>query len=258
LNDETIGAVLRAAGVIEGTDRPVTLERGEGAVVTVERRVSLVGGEVLLPADARIVLQVSRWDKLKDPIGCLRMYADHLAERTDVHLVHAGPSTEVVADDPEGKTVLEECAELWRSFEPDVRERVHLLEVPMEDVDENAAIVNALQRRADVVVQKSLEEGFGLTVAEAMWKRRPVVASRIGGIQDQIEHDRSGVLIDDPNDLAAFANAVRSLLDDPERARRLGSQAHRRVRERFLGPRQLAQYADLMVELVRADAAGAA
>jgi trehalose synthase len=74
----------------------------------------------------------------------------------------------------------------------------------MDDLEENAAMVNALQRRADVIVQKSLAEGFGLTVAEAMWKARPVLASRVGGIQDQITHDRSGLLLDDPSDLAAF------------------------------------------------------
>jgi trehalose synthase len=70
----------------------------------------------------------------------------------------------------------------------------------MDDLQENGAMVNALQRRADVTVQKSLAEGFGLTVAEAMWKARPVLASRVGGIQDQIVHGRSGLLLDDPND----------------------------------------------------------
>jgi trehalose synthase len=202
-----------------------------------------------------VVLQVSRWDRLKDPIGFLRIYAEHLTDREDVHLVHAGPATNGVGDDPEGADVVEACAEVWRSFEPSVQERVHLLEVPMSDIDENAVIVNAMQCRADVVVQKSLEEGFGLTVAEAMWKSRPVVASRVGGIQDQIEHDRSGLLVDDPYDIAAFATAVRSLLDDPDRAARLGSAAHDRVCDHFLGPRQLEQYADLLVELAHGERA---
>lgn len=208
-----------------------------------------------IPNDAKIVLEVSRWDRLKNPIGFVRMYDEHLSDRADVHLVYAGPSTNGVADDPESVSLLEACAELWRSLEPSVQERVHLLELPMDDIEENALMVNALQRRADVVVQMSLEEGFGLTVSEAMWKGRPVVGSRVGGIQDQIEHDRSGVLIDDPYDLEAFADAVRSLLDDPDRAARLGSAARERVSEHFLGPRQLSQYAELAIELTTTDRA---
>jgi len=238
LEDERVLEILCAAGVMDGPSGGTPI-----------RRVTRVGGEVCLPAEARVVLQVSRWDRLKDPIGFLRMYAEHLSDREDVHLVYAGPSTSGVSDDPEGVAVLEACAEVWRSFDPDVQERVHLLEVPMEDVDENATIVSALQCRADVVVQKSIEEGFGLTVSEAMWKSRPVVASRVGGIQDQIEHDRSGLLVDDPYDIGGFAAAVGSLLDDPDRAARLGSAAHDRVCDHFLGPRQLEQYADLLIEL---------
>jgi len=92
-----------------------------------------------------------------------------------------------------------------------VRRRVHLALLPMQDAEENAVIVNALQRRADVVAQKSLAEGFGLTVAEAMWKGRPVVATRVGGIQDQIEDGRTGFLVE-PRDLAAFGERVSGLL----------------------------------------------
>jgi trehalose synthase len=120
----------------------------------------------------------------------------------------------------------------------------------MEDGEENAAIVNALQRRADVVVQKSLAEGFGLTVAEAMWKARPVVASRIGGIQDQIVHGSTGLLVDDPHDLKAFGKAVTDLLEDPEGAVRMGKEAQNRVRDEFLGPRHLMQYMDLIQRLL--------
>src|SRR3954447_19904115 len=116
---------------------------------------------------------------------------------------------------------------------------MHLVALPMEDGEENAAIVNALQRRADVVVQKSLAEGFGLTVAEAMWKSRPVVASRIGGIQDQIEHGRSGILLDDPSALESYGEAVWALLAEPARAAAIGRAAHERVRERFLGAHSL-------------------
>lgn len=91
----------------------------------------------------------------------------------------AGPSTDSVADDPEGARVYAAVGEAWQTLPAVVRSRVHLAALPMSDTEENAAIVNGLQRHADVVVQKSLAEGFGLTVAEAMWKQRPVVASRI-------------------------------------------------------------------------------
>ena len=96
-----------------------------------------------------------------------------------------------------------DCRERWRSLPEPVRSRVHLASVPMDDVDENAMIVNALQRHATMVVQKSLVEGFGLTVTEAMWKARPVIASRVGGIQDQIADGRDGLLVADPLDLDA-------------------------------------------------------
>src|SRR5687768_10470228 len=120
----------------------------------------------------------------------------------------------------------------------------------MEDAEENAAIVNALQRRSDVICQKSLAEGFGLTVAEAMWKSRPVVASAVGGIQDQIVDGSTGILVE-PRDLAGFADAVTRVLTDRALAERLGHQAEARVRESFLGPRHLTQYVDLFDHVLR-------
>jgi trehalose synthase len=100
-----------------------------------------------------------------------------------------------------------------------------------------------------VVTQLSLAEGFGLTVAEAMWKGRPVVASRIGGIELQIDSGLSGVLVDDPTDLDTFGREVRGLLDDPERGHALGAAGRKRVEEYFLPDRQLLQYADLLSAL---------
>ena len=113
-------------------------------------------------------------------------------------------------------------------------------------------MVNAIQRSADVVLQKSLAEGFGLTVAEAMWKSRPVVAGRIGGIQDQIVDGESGCLVDDPADLGAVGKAIDSLLSDPRRAARIG-EAARRVRGSFLGTRHLVQYMELIDKMLRAN-----
>ena len=121
----------------------------------------------------------------------------------------------------------------------------------MDDPDENAVMVNALQRRADIVVQKSLAEGFGLTVSEAMWKARPVVASAVGGIREQIEDGRTGFLVD-PKDLRGFGERLSWLLEDPHGADRVGEAAQARVRTRFLGPRHLGQYVDLLGELCSA------
>ena len=146
--------------------------------------------------------------------------------------------------------MLAEVRELRAGCSPTPRARVHLACLPMDDVEENAAIVNAIQRRAQVVVQKSLAEGFGLTVAEAMWKARPVVATRAGGIQDQIVDGVTGVLLDDPRDLASFGRACDELLEDRERADRIGAAAREWVIERFLGSRHLVQYLRLLDDLL--------
>ena len=122
-------------------------------------------------------------------------------------LVLAGPVVTAVADDPEGAAVLAECRTAWHQLPHAARRRIQLACLPMREGDENAAIVNALQRHASVVVQKSLAEGFGLTVSEAMYKSRPVVASAVGGIVDQISDGDTGVLLPDPHDLIGEAGA---------------------------------------------------
>ncbi len=254
LDPGAVNAILAVAGLNEGWsgDAAPTFTREDGSQGRVERRAQLWEGQPLRPDD-RVVLQVSRWDALKDPIGVIRGFAEHVAPRVpDAHLVYAGPAVEAVADDPEGGQVLADAQEAFRSMPADVAERVHLAALPMDDPQENAAIVNALQRRADVVVQKSIAEGFGLTVAEAMWKARPVVASRIGGIQDQIVDGESGVLLDDPLDLEAYGAAVTDLLEDPARAEAMGRAAQERVRDQYLGTRSLLQYLDLCERLINA------
>src|SRR5215207_8133081 len=129
------------------------------------------------------------------------------------------------------------------------RTRIHLACVPTRDPDENFVIVNAIQRHAAIVTQKSIAEGFGLTVAEAVWKSRPIVASAVGGIVDQIVSGENGLLIDDPHDLDAFGRAVRRLLDDPSYAARLGANARARAQTEFLGDRHLEQYAQLFAQI---------
>jgi trehalose synthase len=197
-------------------------------------------------ADDPIVLQVSRWDSLKDPIGVMRGFAALIDVGHNAQLVLAGPTVLSIADDPEQAAVLNEVEDAWRALPRAIRNHVHLACLPMADVEENGAIVNALQRHAAIVVQKSLREGFGLTVTEAMWKSRPVVASRVGGIGDQIEDGVSGLLLKDPRDPQEFSAALARLLNDRSYAERLGEAAQRRVAENYLGLRHLTQWAQLI------------
>lgn len=242
LDTETVEAILGAVGL--GSRRPPRapgFERADGTPGRVERDAEVIQEEPL-PDGGTLVVQVSRWDRLKDHGGLLDCFERHLADE-DQHLLLAGPSTAAVADDPEGAAVWDGIREAWRRLPDPIRCRVHLASLPMDDLEENGAIVNAIQRRADIVVQKSLAEGFGLTVAEAMWKSRPVIGARVGGIQDQIVDGVSGVLVD-PTDLAAVAAAISSLGADPARAAELGTGAKERVTARFLGPARLIEYAE--------------
>jgi trehalose synthase len=241
-----IVAILRASGLAagEGQGAPPAFERLDGTTALVRRRA---GGTEAQPLrlDTPLVTQVSRWDRLKDPLGVMHGFAEHVPTASRAHLALVGPDVAAVADDPEGVQVLADVRDAWQDLPTEVRRRVHLLGLPMEDADENAAIVNALQRRSDVVVQKSLAEGFGLTVSEAMWKGRPVVASAVGGIQDQIEDGVTGYLVE-PHDLDTFGRRVAALLADPPTAERIGGAAQARVRDHFLGPRHLEQWEDLL------------
>ncbi len=170
----------------------------------------------------------------------------HLPADTDAHLALVGPASGAVADDPEGPAVRQRIASAWEALPDDLRRRVHIVNLAMDDFDENGAMVNAVQRRCDIIVQKSLVEGFGLTVSEAMWKSKPVVGSAVGGIKDQIKQGETGLLIEDPTDLEAFGKALRSLLEDPEMARSMGEAARARVAKRFLAAPRIAEYVSLI------------
>jgi trehalose synthase len=251
LDERTVSAVLATAGLVSGADPngPVRFERRDGSAGNVRHHTDLIADGPPPPHDARVILQVSRWDRLKDMAGVLTGFVRMAAGGPDdAHLMLVGPDVSGVTDDPEGAEVFAECRAHWQTMPESMRRRVHLVSIPMDDVDENAIIINALQRDAYLVVQKSLVEGFGLTVTEAMWKARPVIASRVGGIQDQIVHDRDGLLVD-PYDLDGFAAAMERLLDDEELANRLGAAGRARVLDQFLGDRHLAQYVDLFARL---------
>ncbi|HYN30434.1 MAG TPA: glycosyltransferase [Dermatophilaceae bacterium] len=252
LSPADVDAALLRAGLVETPpdSGSLTFIRRDGSSGEVRPHQGLIqtGGKV--PVGARYVMQVSRWDRLKDMPGVLKAFTDAIdAMPPDVHVLLVGPDTDGVTDDPEGAEVLAECMELWRTLPDEVRRRSHLVCLPMDDTDENAHLVNALQRRASVVVQKSIVEGFGLTVTEPMWKGRPVVASAVGGINDQIVHGESGLLVQDPHDLSTFAGLIADVLSDEEYARTLGTGARARVRDLFLGDRHLVQWAEVLQRL---------
>ena len=235
---------LSAMGLI-ASDRP---NRGTAP----KPRARHFGGEPPFTASDRLVVQVSRWDHLKDMQGVMTGFAEGVAARSDAALVLVGPAVANVSDDPEGRMVLDECIAIWETLKPSVRRRIHLFILPMDDVRANAVMVNAVQTHATIVVQKSIMEGFGLTVAEALWKARPVVGSAVGGISDQLA-DGIGVLLPEPTDLDAFSDAVVSLLDDSHTARLMGQRGRRHVLQNYLIDRHLLQYATLIGELCRSE-----
>lgn len=187
-----------------------------------------------LPARRPWVTQISRFDRLKDPLGVLEAF--RLARRgEEAHLVLAGGSAD---DDPEGAQVLEEVR-ARAAGNPDVS----ILALPSDA----HLTINALQRRSAVVLQKSLREGFALTVAEALWKRRAVVASAVGGIPLQILHERTGLLV---RSIEGCAYQIVRLLRSPGIRRRLGTFGREHVRENFLHPREVRDYLAVCVRLL--------
>lgn len=252
LDPDTVRAVVGHVGLVAGGHpAPAGFLRRDGSPGRVDHLADIVRTGPPPEVTTPLVVQVSRWDRLKDMQGLMEGFAEHVATATPAHLALVGPNVSGVADDPEGAEVLEECFAAWRDLPHAARARIQLVCLPMADVEENAAIVNAIQRHATVVVQKSLAEGFGLTVAEAMWKAKPVVASAVGGIQDQIVDGESGLLLADPTDHEELASALVKVLADADLARRLGASARQRASERFLGSRHLLDYAQLLTELVR-------
>jgi trehalose synthase len=248
-------AILARAGIVETTGdesaQPI-YHRHDASTRRLKQHATVrrVGKAPCVGADP-IVVHLSRWDRLKDPLGVLESFTHHILDAIEAQLILAGPTARAVVDDPESEETYSEVERRWEALPRQQRARIHLVRLPMTDLDDNAAIVNALQGQADVVIKKSLEEGFGLGVTEAMWKGRAVVASAVGGHRDQIEDGISGVLVDDPSDLARFGDAVANLLSNPERARRLGNAARRRVRDRYLLDHHAASWAALLSALTQ-------
>jgi trehalose synthase len=248
----TVTQVLQQVGILGGAARrqPLTLSRPHGPVITIAHPARVAQWGPPPPPDVPVIAQISRWDRLKDMTGVMRAFAAGLGDLGHAHLVLVAPEVHGVVDDPEAAVMFDECYSEWRSLPPGRRKRIQLACLPMADLDENAAVINAIQRHATIVVQKSLAEGFGLTVTEAMWKARPIVASAVGGIADQIVDGQHGLLLQEPTDPGAFVSAMQRLLAGPPYARKLGRNARSRVVDRFLGDRHLIQYSLFLKRLL--------
>lgn len=188
-----------------------------------------------IDAGRPILTQISRFDRLKDPIGVVKAYR-MVKKYMDCQLVLAGGGA---ADDPEGGQVLAEVRDEVGE-DPDA----HILALPPW----SALEINALQRASTIVIQKSLREGFGLTVTEALWKKRPVVASAVGGIPSQVIHKQTGMLV---HSVEGCAYQIRYLLAHPELAMRLGENGHEHVRANFLITSSLKNYLVLFLSLLQ-------
>ena len=200
---------------------PFTTKNKELSEEEIEERLA----HYKIPTDRPLVVQISRFDRWKDPEGVIQAFK--LARReVDCTLVLLG---DIATDDPEGE-------EVYRSLLNAREERLIILSA------QDSALVNALQRRAAVVLQKSIREGFGLTVTEAMWKGAPVIGGNVGGIRHQIEDGANGFLVSSVEQAAA---RIVQLLKDKSLRRRVGAAAHETVRQKFLLPHSLEHYLDL-------------
>jgi trehalose synthase len=251
---ELAAGILEYTGLADGHGEPAeapAFHRGDLSPLRVRHRCDVLrtGPAPRLGYD-QLVVHICRWDRIKDPIGVMRGFVEHTLPHVQAHLILAGSTVHAINDDPEEPDALDEVQAAWRALAHQQRARVTVACLPMHDVDENAAIVNALQRHADVVVKKSLEEGFGLGVTEALWKRRAVVASDVGGHRDQIQHQHSGLLVD-PTDVCSFGSSIAELLADPGRASALGDAGHEVVKQLYLDSRQLAEWDELLAALAQ-------
>ncbi len=190
-----------------------------------QERIDKVLEKYQIPKDKPIITQISRFDRLKDPVGVIQAYK-MVKRYNDCRLVLAGGTA---SDDPEGQIVYEEVKQA-AAGDPDI----HIILMPHNDLE-----VNALQRASTVIIQKSIREGFGLTVTEALWKAKPVVACAVGGIPLQIKHKYSGLLC---HSIEGAAFAIKQLLNNPEYAQTLGRNGREHVKNNFLLTRHLRDY----------------
>ena len=216
--------------IIQPAIDPLTIKNTDLAPETVLKHLEQFG----IPTDKPIITQVSRFDKWKDPEGVLRVFQE-VKKKHDCRLVLCGS---MASDDPEGQEIYTRIADKVDGLA--TKDDIILITL------ESSLLVNALQRFASVVLQKSTREGFGLTVTEALWKGKPVVASNIGGIPMQIKDGETGYLVP-PDDISGFAARVTHLLNNPSQASKMGQRGKEYVRKRFLITRLLSDYLDLLI-----------
>jgi trehalose synthase len=219
-----------------------------------------------------VVAQVSRWDRLKGwmPLmeGFLKLKRRYRAKKTAAgrhrhrieiaRLVLAGPDPSAIQDDPEGKEVLESLCRAFRRLKPEEQESVALLSLPMASVKQNHLMVNVIQRCSTVVVQNSLQEGFGLTATEAMWKRVPVLGSSACGLRLQIRDRIDGRLTSHPQDPEEIAENLDEMLSNPVQRENYGRNAQRRVYDRFLVFTQVESWLRMLADAATAPGASGA
>ncbi len=189
-----------------------------------------------VPTDKPIITQISRFDKWKDPVGVVEIFK-RVKERVDCRLVLCG---NMATDDPEGFAIFEKIKQ-------QAKQLIETNDIILITV-ENSILVNALQRKSSVIIQKSIREGFGLTVTEGLWKEKPVVASNVGGIPLQITDGEDGFLVD-PYDVDGFAERIVELLKNPSLAKEMGKKGKETVRKKFLMTRTLSDYLDLLNDI---------
>ncbi|MFO8182710.1 MAG: glycosyltransferase [Candidatus Aegiribacteria sp.] len=220
--------------VIEPAINPLSAKNEELTEDHIESILSNFG----IPTDKPFITQISRFDPWKDPLGVLEVYR-MVREKVDCRLVMCGS---MASDDPEGYDIYEKVRK-------EADELIRAGDVILMTYESNI-MVNAIQRAASVIIQKSIREGFGLTVTEGLWKEKPVVASKVGGIPLQIENGRTGYLVE-PGDHRGFADRIIELLQNPEGAHEMGRLGKEHVRKRFLITRLLSDYLDLVTEVLK-------
>jgi trehalose synthase len=193
--------------------------------------------EAGIPTDKPLITQVSRLDPWKDPMGVIDVF-ERVKEKVDCRLLFL---YNVASDDPEGM-------EMYQKVVAKAKKYIKSGDILMV-VGDNEMLVNSVQRFSSVIIQKSTKEGFCLAVTEALWKGTPVVASRIGGIPSQITDGENGFLLD-PYDFEGFADRIVELLKNPDELEQLGHNAKETVREKFLTPRLLSDYLDMLNAVV--------
>ncbi len=257
--------ILHQAGIIDGIEELVYPFYSH-----LVKRIQPDGtsGSCTSPSDLEllhrpVITQVSRWDYLKGFVPLMegfvgmkevgnRLPKDSYEYRwiSKCRLVLAGPDLDSIQDDPEGLEVMETIIARYKSIHPDLQKDIAILLLPMNSAKENALIVNALQRTSNIVVQNSLQEGFGLTATEAMWKAVPMVVSGATGLRSQVEDGIQGLINPNPDDPKSVRDVLMEILKDPDRREEMGMNGRNRVIQEFNIVRQLIRWVELWAKLL--------